>query len=228
MWRLGSQLSSSSERSCRPPAVPPATASVALPSLCAQRGAGRTDGSCFSAATPGVPEGWQRCRLLRSEERDRVSRKLKETKTQGKGQGCVWACGCAPCSLLPGEGSASVAGLWLLTFCQACEFHVISHSTKNVIAQSLPHSTYHRLPRLTRFLLHACFSISFLPLAAFPFHPREQCGAELCPPALTQRFPCSRLLALRVLGLVLRYKRQQLRSISGNTAVIKPAVALGH
>lgn len=139
----------------------------------------------------------------------------EESRTQGKGQGGVWAHGCAPCSLLPEEGSASL-------------FHIISHSTKNVIAQSLPHSTHHRLPRLTRFLLHACFSVSFLPFVAFPFHPRERCGAELRPPALTRQFPCSPLLALGVLGLVLRYKMQQLRSISGNTAVIKPTVVLGH
>lgn len=50
---------------------------------------------------------------------------------------------------------------------------------KNVIAQSLPHGTHHRLPGLTRFLLHACFSTSFLPFVAFPFQPQEQFAAAL-------------------------------------------------
>lgn len=112
--------------------------------------------------------------------------------------------------------------------CQACHFMFLLTAHKMQLhGPSLPHGAHHRLPGLTPFLFRACFSTSLLPFAAFPFQPQKRFSAGLH--SLSAK---PELLGLGAwsppLGLVLRYKRQQLCSISRNRIIIKPAVALGH
>lgn len=143
----------------------------------------RSEGSWFQPAGPGgsrsapaeAPsalrwEGRSAARA-RGKARGRKGKEGKGTGAAGESQRGVQS------RFLGGVRLRSL--LLIADVCQACHSTFVRSRSTKVIARSLPHGTHHRLPGLTPFLFHACFSTPFLPFTAFPFQPQKQSNATL-------------------------------------------------